>query len=369
MRILALSLVAALSWGAADAAKPDYLAIAAERFHGALKPLLEHRRSLGHTVALVSLESIVAEKEDPAASIHRHVKKVYRQSDKRLRFLLLVGDAGTVRGEKGTGPYLPAKGMTRRHALKIGFYVSPTFSSDVYYGTIDDVSRPQIAVGRLPADTVDELDVMVKNIIGYETSLDFGPWRKKITIAAGTGGFGALADSMLENMFRMLLADVLDAAYDLKVLYASPTSAYFYPPPSFSEKVVDLINEGSLVTAFVGHGSPTHCQGPNWAGRWHSALAAGDAEKIAVAHGSPIIAIIACSTGQFDYPLADCLAEQFMKRPKGPVAVYAATHVDHPYSNTLVSRQLILGLLNETPATLGEAILAEKHTLITHTID
>jgi hypothetical protein len=49
--------------------------------------------------------------------------------------------------------------------------------------------------------------------------------------------------------------------------------------------------------------------------------------------------------------------------------VYSSTHIDHPYSNTLVAREIILGVLNDTPRTLGEAILAAKHKLVAHPSD
>ena len=63
---------------------------------------------------------------------------------------------------------------------------------------IDGDQIPDLAVGRLTADSREELAAMIKKIIAYEASTDFGPWRRRVNFIAGVGGFGPVTDGILD---------------------------------------------------------------------------------------------------------------------------------------------------------------------------
>ena len=79
---------------------------------------------------------------------------------------------------------VPAKVVAR-------FGSEPTIASDNGYADLDGDALPDLAVGRLTADTPAELAGMVGKILAYERSVDFGPWRRNVNLMAGLGGFGA----------------------------------------------------------------------------------------------------------------------------------------------------------------------------------
>ncbi|MHC4599053.1 MAG: C25 family cysteine peptidase, partial [Planctomycetota bacterium] len=237
-------------------------------------------------------------------------------------------------------------------------------ASDTWYGLLDEDLVPDLAVGRLPADGKSDALVMVRKIIEYEESRDFGPWRKRVNVIAGTGGFGPMVDAFLEGTFRKYMTELLDPAFDVTLTYGNPRSPYCFPPPRFSEKVVERINAGSLVTAYVGHGSPGRFDSIRWKGRRYPICDGRAVEGIEIENGSPVVVIIACSTGHFDRDGPDCISEKMMALERGPVAVFSSTRISHPYANGVLGRELIVHLMQPVHPTLGEAILAAKKAML-----
>ena len=66
----------------------------------------------------------------------------------------------------------------------------PNVANDNHTADIDGDHVPDVAIGRIPADTPDEAKLMLGKVIAYETSKDFGRWRRRINVVAGVGGFG-----------------------------------------------------------------------------------------------------------------------------------------------------------------------------------
>jgi hypothetical protein len=354
---------------ARSAEKDVWLALGPASYRNTLEPLLLHRRSQGYSAAFLPLGSILADGEDSAEAVRRAVRRLWEGTGGRLRFLLLVGDAGPVTGEEGPGAHVPLKLLEPRFTDD-RFPRAKIIASDVYYGMMDDDSVPDIRVGRFPADTAEELAVMVRKTIDYEKSRDFGQWRRRINLIAGTGGFGPAADAMIESMFRKFVGELLHPGFEVVLTYANPRSPYCFPPPRFRGKVVDLINRGSLVTAYVGHGMPHSFDRLRFAGRRYEVFSTRSAGEVSVRRGSPLMVIIACSTGHTDHPEADAISEVLMKNPKGPVAVYASSRISHPYANGLIGRLLIEHLMSPGGApTLGEALNAVCRGLVEHAPD
>jgi len=355
--------------GEACAAEDVYLALAPARFQAALTPLLAHRRAEGMQVIFTALEDLTPKgsSSPTAEAIRQAVRKTYLSTGKRLRYVLLAADGGPLQHEDA-GPYIPPALLTPQFRSKT--VPCPTIlASDAWYGMLDDELTPRISVGRLPADSAEELALMVKKIVAYEKDGDFGIWRKTVNVVAGPGGFGPAADAMIENLFRRFVQDFLPPAYDLRMTYAHAVSPYFYPPSLFDGKVVDLLNKGSLFTAYVGHGSPFSFDRVRFRDRRFDIFTNRGAARVEVMHGAPIMVIIACSTGWFDHSRADCISEVLIKRPRGPVAVFSSTRISHPYSNGLIARGLLAHIASPRHLRLGPALDAVKRDLVSHKAD
>jgi hypothetical protein len=79
-------------------------------------------------------------------------------------------------------------------------------------------------------------------------------------------------------------------------------------------------------------------------------------DRIECSEGLPVMFVIACSTGHFDDPARPCITEDLLARPRGPVAIVAASRVSYPYANTILAKELINVLLRQGERTLGTGL-------------
>ncbi len=90
----------------------------------------------------------------------------------------------------GTPTYDP-KGYTTGPEANLlpSFWVYTVFGgqtvSDVDFARLDDDALPDVALGRLPARTSDQVSALVKKILAYEASMDTGEtWRQQVLAVA-----------------------------------------------------------------------------------------------------------------------------------------------------------------------------------------
>jgi len=339
-RVLAGLFVAA---AATSAAAQDCLVVTPKEFEPSLAAWRAHRTKQGVAIAV----------REPGADVGATVRDAWEKSGKKLRFVMLVGDVEKVPcalvPRKATGPLA-------------GMESDPNIATDAPYADVDGDGLPDLAIGRVPADTPAEAKEYLDRVVAYETDTDFGDWRRKLDIVAGSGGFGPIVDAALEKLTRDLLG-ALTPAVDVTMTYAFPFSAYCPPPAEFADYAVRRWNEGALVVAYVGHGSSRSADTFRFGKETYPILGMDQVAQIAAQRGAPISMFVACSTGHID-GARDCLAEEMLKRPKGPVAVIASSRVSSPYSNGVIAKELLDVLYRVDAPTAGELLTALKRRLV-----
>ena len=333
-----------LALAPAPAFAQDVLVVAPKEFEPGLADWVSYRERQG-------LKLVVRE---PAPDLGAIVKDAYEKSGKALRFVVLVGDVDKV----------PCAVHVRK-ADASALFAPPNeeIATDAPWGDIDGDGVPELAVGRVPADNVAQAKDYLARVIAYETSRDFGPWRSKLNVVAGTGGFGPMVDMALEALCRQLLAENVPPAVDVTMTYASPLSPFCPPPSQFADYAVKRWSEGALVVAYVGHGSERAVDRIRAGADEYPILDLTHVAKIGAEAGAPISMFIACSTGHMD-GARDCLAEELLKRPKGPIAVIASSRISSPYSNGIVAKELLDALFKAEVRTTGELLVTMKQRLM-----
>ena len=235
----------------------------------------------------------------------------------------------------------------------------PEIATDNWYADLDDDRVPELAVGRLTADSAAELERMVGKILAYETCPDFGRWRRQVHFVAGLGGFGAVADAVLEGAAKTLITAGVPAAYSTTMTYGSWQSPYCPDPRQFGRVTVDRLNEGSLFWVYIGHGEQRAVDLLRVPGGAYPIFSSRDAQGLSCRHGAPIACFLACYSGAFDQP-RDCLAEELLRNPGGPVAILCGSRVTMPYALSVLGSELLGECFGRHPATIGEAIVAAK---------
>ncbi|MBL9124220.1 MAG: hypothetical protein JNG90_11350, partial [Planctomycetaceae bacterium] len=95
----------------------------------------------------------------------------------------------------------------------------------------------------------------------------------------------------------------------------------------------------------------------------HHIFGARDVGKLSSSHGLPIAFFLACYTGAFD-DKRDCLAEDLLRAPGGPVAVVSGSRVTMPYAMTVMATAVVDACFVEKQPTLGEILLAAKRNMV-----
>jgi len=338
----------------AEPAAPDTVVVCPATFRQTLQPWVEHRTRQGRVLAFVSNTGSPEE-------IRGKIRDAAKRG--RLRFVVLVGDAEPA---MYTDPALRARCVPPHYAkakVNVLWRSPPHIATDNWYADLDDDDSPDVAIGRLTADSPEELRQIVAKILAYERSTDVGSWRRQLNLVAGIGGFGALADTVIESGARYFITQNIPAAYRVSMTYGSWRSPYCPDPRSFQEAAIERLNEGALFWVYIGHGHHLSVDRLRVPDGEYPIFESQDVAKLACRHSAPIAVFLACHTGAID-ATSDCLAEQMLRQPGGPVAILAGSRVTMPYGMSVMSIGLLDEVFNKHCETVGEAVLHAKQRML-----
>lgn len=317
----------------------NYVIVADDSLAEGAGHLAAYRTSTGHEVALYTVSDLLPDPLTPYDLIEpvRGVLRAARQGmgEEEPLYLLLVGDSPTdYKTLEGRIPAIPCQNI-------IG-----DCTTDNVYADLDDDHVPEVAVGRIPAATNQQVKDYLDKLKGHETGYEVGFWNRRIVVYTGEANFSAEIDALLEMAVMEGLTRV-SHGFDVLGCYDNPTSAYYYEP--FEEKVVELFNMGSLMVVYVGHGTS----------EWTQGLDADQIPKVHCQHRLPMAMFFACYAGNYAGS-KDSLAEQLLFKPDGPIVAFASTDVSHPYGNAVLAYEVQRAVLDRRPPTAGLAMVESK---------
>ncbi len=246
----------------------DMLIVAPEIFLIQAEQIAQvHRSKDNYEVKVSSTEQIYNEfgcGQAGAPEIRNYIKMVYEKTNKKLRFVLLLGD-GTFDNFNMTTSENPNFIPTYQTINSFNFDGSSSLVStttDDFYALMDEdegefTGKLDLAVGRLPVKTTQEADEMVSKIQIYTSPDSYGDWRNIITLLAddndGDGDFVTdsekIANKINQNIpFINIKKIYLDA-------YVQQTSANGEEYPEAVNDLNNRINNGTLILNYLGHGS------------------------------------------------------------------------------------------------------------------
>jgi hypothetical protein len=288
------------------------IVIAPRQFHKDLADFIQHKKRLMPT-ELVDLEKVL--KSSPGVDDPERVKRyLYDAWRKRqVRYALLVGDADVFPVR-----YMVLDRVTPA-AFDYAFYPSDLYYADVakadgsfddwngektgfhaaYFGEVrgeknktDPMNfdrihyRPEIAVGRWPVSTPEEVRRVAAKSIRHE--LELLARSPAIQAKAAWFGVGGWVDSrpLLEK-----LAASLPANWQSEKRFYKDGRDYGTPPPNHAE-LLSIINgkEGVDLICHTGHGQDL---------AWEQCLSARDITRMTNAAHLPVMISIGCSTARF----------------------------------------------------------------------
>ncbi|MBX3413150.1 MAG: hypothetical protein KF708_10720 [Pirellulales bacterium] len=337
-----------------SATPPDTVVVCPPVFRQTLAPWVKYREQQGHKLRIVSSEGT-------AEDVRDRIRKVAKEGN--LKNILIVGDADPA---METDPQVRARSVPIHFAeakVNIHWGKEKDIPTDNWYADLDDDHLPDVAIGRLPVDSPEELKLVLGKIFAHEQDADQGGWRRRVNFVAGMGGFSPLADSVLESSAKQMITEGIPAGYDVSMTYGSWRSAYCPDPRLFHDAAFARFNEGSLFWVYIGHGQRHELDRVKVPGNQFHIFANEDVPKLNCEHGPPIAIFLACYTCALDHP-RDSLGEELLRRQGGPVAVMGGTRVTMPYAMSVMATELLSECFGKRCETLGEIILHAKRAMV-----
>ncbi len=334
----------------------DYLAVGPPGLLQAMQPLLEWRETQGLRTMAIPVQAIYdqfgAGMPEPRA-IRDFLDFAYQNWELKPRFLTLVGDASfDPQGFHGAAQtnQLPTFFVQTRFggetASDYGFAVQD-FSNSLSVPNIR-YYPPDIAVGRIPAQTTDQVNDYVQKVLRYEAAISPENLTK-----AGSKHLLAIADGS-ESSFTM---DAENFIRSLPKEFSSELITSADADTDFYKTVQEKVDEGTDLVIYFGHGAID-----TW-GK-DRLFANENVKDLQNQDHLPILLQLTCLTGLFTHPDQVSLSESFLLQPKtGAVAVLAPTSLTLPEEQSYLSYAFIAEMNADPQARLGE-ILRRAQTQI-----
>jgi hypothetical protein len=318
----------------------DYILIAPEAFLEAAEPLLERRRSQGLVTKAVSLEeiaSVFGYGEASGEAIRAFLTYAYQHwSRPSVRYVLLLGDASQdPRNFTGTAAPAPLPALF----VKTSYLV--TASDPALVAVNGDDLLPDLAIGRLPAQTVEEAGALVQKVLSWEDT------------GQGLGGEAVLVADNPDagGNFEWDVADI-----EANVLGGRSTRTILLSREGAQTrgKILEAFDTGASLMSYVGHGGAAVWASENVLNTW-------DAESLLAQSNQPVMVTLDCLNGYFVAPNFDSLAEGFLKAEgRGTIAAFAPSGLSLDEPAHVFHKALVGELVSGANERLGDAVLAAQ---------
>jgi len=318
-----------------------YLAIGPSDLLAPLAELLELRSSQGLTTRAVDVEAIYNQFNggfpEPEA-IQRYLQYSAQHWPSAPRYVLLVGDSTyDMRG------YLSAPDANRLPVFLVDTIFGGQTASDIPFSLLDEDELPDLAVGRIPAQTPQQVRKVVNKILAYEAGL----------ADQNTNSILAIADGQDQNF-------AADAKRFLDQFPAPATTQLLQPQAGSSNaaaQVLQAIQGGHWLVSYFGHGSIDM-----W-GR-DRLLTTADVAQLDDPAAATILLNMTCLTGFFVHPQTVSLAEAMLfQEPGGAVVVLAPSSLTLPGDQGFLSRALSAALINSDESIIGDILLTARRSI------
>ncbi len=313
----------------------DLVIITKREFLKSLNPLIKQRQQQGLKVLAVDVQDIYDEfnfSQKSTTSLKNFLHFSFTNWQIKPRYVLLAGDSTF-------DPKLYLNGNADIVPTRLIDTLSMETASDEWFADFNDDGVGEIAVGRIPAINLAELNGMIAKIVSYANQTPSNSAAFVSDISDGFDFEGA----------NQAVRDILPKAMNTVNISRGET-----PDSTVRNNILNVVSSGQKIISYVGHGST---------GIWRgNILTRADAENLTNANNLPVFVTMTCLNGYFHHPTISSLSESLVKNPAGgAIAAWTSTTTSLPDSygalNVEIHRQLLGG------ATFGEAHLLAKRTI------
>ncbi len=348
-----------------------------------------HRNNDNMSVLIMTLQPIYNEfssGNQDVTAIKDFVKMFYDRAgsdvSQQPKYLLLFGDASydyQNRLESNTN-------LVPTYETRNSLEPSGSFLTDDYFGFLDDTDAGaysnllDIAVGRIPAQNIEEARALTDKILNYCAKYDlntgstscsgfsdaisnFADWRNMVCFVADDADVAG-EDFMGQSESIANYVDTTYNNYNLDKIYLDAYTQISTPGGQRYPDVTDAINKrvakGALIVNYIGHGGEV-----GWA---HEAvLGVSDINSWDNKNNTPLFVTATCEFSRFDDPARTSAGELVLLNPGGGgVALFTTTRLAYAGSNYSLNYAFYKEVFKKTAGKypfLGDVVKAAKNTM------
>jgi len=255
----------------------------------------------------------------------------------KLKFICLFG-RGSLDPKKNSSGSVYYKNLVPVYGYpnSEGYFANFNFGSFFYY--------PQVSVGRLPAYSPSEAQIMVDKIIAYE-SLPFENWNKNFTFITN----GSTLQEQASHQNR--------SNFDASVFIATPpvsgivNKIYRYDTSgiiayNYADSIIKTFNAGSIYVNYRGH-----------AGSHDWEIMMRDPDVLNNGNKLPLVISLTCFTGETAKPEFRAFMEKFLYLPnKGAIGGVSTTGWSFSTNGNDFGSYMLQTFKNDTARKMGDLI-------------
>jgi hypothetical protein len=201
---------------------------------------------------------------------------------------------------------------------------------------------PDLAIGRLPVATVEELQAIVEKILAYERN--FAGLQSPVVLVAdnpdGAGNFEADAKELASGVL---------SSRALEMIYLSRLGA-----TDTRNGITAAFDQGASLISYIGHGG-IHL----WADE--NIFNTTDVASLSVQDQQPILLTLNCLNGYFHFPYFSSLSEELVKADgKGAIAAFSPSGLSLNEPAHIFHKALLNELFHGNHERLGDAVMAAQ---------
>ena len=367
---------------------PEYVIVTPAVFRESAEDLADYRRAQdGLEVAVVDIDEVFNEfsggRVDMRA-VRDFLKFLYDRenaAEPSLRYTLLFGDGHY--DFRGILPGGDENNWIPTYQSFESLTVLRSYTSDDYFGLLGDeegvwryegdgtpsAERVDLGIGRLPARTAREAALFIEKIKHYESSTSLGAWRTRFTFVADDDHPGDDGSLHVDNA-EVAVASAQGTDKDINIekvytpAYPALVTAVGRRLPDAAEDILRIVEEGTLVWNYSGHGGPEGLADER-------IFTVEDIEPLDNYDRLPIFVTATCSFGRFDMVDKQSGAElMVLAEQKGAVALFTTVRLvltsggDSAFNvglNRVLTREMLTREEDGRPRRLGDIMFFTKN--------
>jgi len=316
----------------------DHIIIAPNEFYNAAEKLISHR---GNSL-FASLETIYDEfsggNSDPMA-IRNFIDWTQNNWQSPVPpEVFIIGDADY--------DYRNITDNSNNIVPTIEVGTTGSYATDDRLVTVNG-AIPEVAIGRFPAQNIDEANNYIDKLIEFESNPDLGLWRQRVTLIADDGARPEDTPSELNigkshTLNSEILSDIIPKEIEKYKLYMmefpeeSNATSFGVAKPEATSTLFDILEKGTAIINYIGHGSAHQ-----WAQERLLFQDRGDLQLINTEMKLPIWIAGTCSWGHFDDIGRESFSEELIRQPNnGASAIITTSRPITVTSNQYYEEQL-----------------------------